>query len=80
MRRDILEYIEGKEDLKNYLRLQPIWYRRLSRRPQEIKKMETDAAYFFKKSIPDRVSQLTNGVQMASMMMSMFQAMNSGSS
>jgi len=67
--------IEGKEDLQKYLRLQPIWYRRLTRNPHEIQKMETEAVYFFKKSIPHRVSQITNGVQMASMMISMFQAM-----
>ncbi|PLT27702.1 YlbE-like family protein [Peribacillus deserti] len=76
MRKDVLEMIEGNEDLKNYLRLQPIWYRRLTRNPHQIQKMETEAVYFFKKSIPDRVSQLTNGVQMASMMISMFQTMN----
>ncbi|MBM7692391.1 hypothetical protein JOC77_001821 [Peribacillus deserti] len=76
MRKDLFEIIEGKEDLKKYLRLQPIWYRRLTRNPQQLQKMETEAAYFFKKSIPDRVSQLTNGVQMASMMISMFQTMN----
>ncbi|WP_026692156.1 YlbE-like family protein [Peribacillus kribbensis] len=78
MRSDILSVLEGNQDLKTYLRLQPVWYRRLTRNPREIRKMETEAVYFYKKSIPDRVAQLTNGVQMASMMLSMFQSMNTG--
>ncbi|WP_153124273.1 YlbE-like family protein [Peribacillus tepidiphilus] len=77
MRQDIYKVIQGNEDLKKYIRTQPIWYRRLSRNPQELEKMETEAKYFFKKSIPHHVSKLSDGVQMASLMMNMFQAMNS---
>ena len=78
MRQDIFELIEADEDLLNFLRQQPIWYRRLSRNPQEFDLFNTESKYFFKKSIPDRVHQLSNSVQMASMMVSMFQSMNSG--
>ena len=78
MRQDIYELIEADEDLLNFLRQQPIWYRRLSRNPQDFELFSTETKYFFKKSIPDRVNQLSNSVQMASMMVSMFQSMNSG--
>jgi hypothetical protein len=76
LRQDIYSVIEKSEDLKNYLRLQPIWYRKLMRNPQLLASMETEATYFFKKSIPHRISKFSDGVQIASMMMSMFQAMN----
>jgi len=77
----VYEQIQGNEDLQNFLRQQPMWYKRLSRNPQDLAVFETEAKYFFKKSIPDRVLQLSNSVQMASMMVSMFQSMsmNSGS-
>jgi len=79
MRQDIYELIAEDEDLKKFLRLQPIWYRRLMRNPQEFEKLETEAVFFYKKSIPHRVSKFADGVQMASMMMHMFQAMRTPS-
>lgn len=75
MRQDIYEWIKGNDDQLNYLRLQPIWYRKLTRNPQEIEKLGTEAVYHFEKSIPHRVGQLTNGVQVASMMLNMIQTM-----
>jgi len=76
LRQDVYNYIKDNEDYLKYLRLQPIWYRKLSRNPQEFEKLGTDAAYHFQKSIPHRVNQLTNGVQVASMMLGMLQNMN----
>ncbi|WP_019242431.1 MULTISPECIES: YlbE-like family protein [Bacillus] len=75
MRQDLYEWIKGNEDQLKYLRLQPIWYRRLMRNPHEIEKLGTESVYHFEKSIPQRVSQLTNGVQVASMMLNMIQTM-----
>jgi hypothetical protein len=80
MRRDVLDYLEQKKELKQFLREQPQWYRTLSRNPQEIKALEIAALHYYKRTIPHHVEKFTNGVQMASMMMSMFQAMNSQSS
>lgn len=77
MRQDVYEAIAADADLLKFIRLQPIWYRRLMRNPEELEKMKTEAAYFFKKSIPHRVSKFADGVQLAAMMMTMFQSMNS---
>ena len=49
------------------------------RNPHHIEQLETEARYFFKKSIPDRISKFTESVQVASMMLHMFQAVNSRS-
>ncbi|RFU71149.1 hypothetical protein D0469_04215 [Peribacillus saganii] len=76
MRQDLYKLIEGNEDMQKFLRVQPFWYRKLSRRPHLISKMETEAKFYFEKSIPHRVSKFSEGVQMASMMVHMFQAMN----
>ncbi|MBA9024990.1 MULTISPECIES: YlbE-like family protein [Bacillaceae] len=80
MRQDIYEVIKENEDLLKLVRMQPYWYRKLMRNPQLLEKLDTDAAFFFKKSIPDRVSKFSDGVQFASMMMNMFQAMKTPSS
>lgn len=80
MRQDIYEVIKENEDLLKLLRMQPYWYRKLMRNPQMLEKLDTDAVFFFKKSIPDRVSKFSDGVQFASMMMNMFQAMKTPSS
>ncbi|MDQ0217200.1 hypothetical protein ELQ35_08295 [Peribacillus cavernae] len=79
MRQDVFELINGNQDLKMYIRLQPFWYRALMRNPHQLDKMETEAAYFFKKSIPHRVTKFSDGVQMTSMLLHMFEAMNTQS-
>ncbi|MGX1264766.1 hypothetical protein RKD55_002570 [Rossellomorea marisflavi] len=77
MRSDIIEYIHASDDLKRYLRDAPQWYRTLSRNPDQLEKFEIASIHHFEKTIPHRVQKFSNGVQMASMMISMFQAMNS---
>jgi YlbE-like protein len=75
MRQDIYELIEIDADLLKFLRSQPMWYRKLMRNPHQLELFETEAAYFLEKSIPHRVSKLSDSVQFASMMLNMFQAM-----
>ncbi|KQL18969.1 YlbE-like family protein [Cytobacillus solani] len=79
MRQDIANYVGKNKQLKNFIREQPIWYRKLSRNPQEIQSLEVAALNYYKNTIPHKVEKFSNGVQMASMMMGMFQAMNSQS-
>jgi hypothetical protein len=49
------------------------------RNPHEVDVFETEAKYYFEKSIPHRVSKFSESVQVASMMLHMFQAMNAPS-
>lgn len=79
MRQDIANYVGQNKQLQNFIREQPIWYRKLSRNPQEIQTLEVAALNYYKNTIPHKVEKFSNGVQMASMMMGMFQAMNSQS-
>ncbi|MCA1053390.1 YlbE-like family protein [Rossellomorea aquimaris] len=76
MRAEIIEYIHSNEELKMFLREMPEWYRTLSRNPNELEKFEIASINYFQKTIPHRVQKFSNGVQMASMMISMFQTMN----
>lgn len=76
MRIEIFEYLQERTDLKEFIRQQPIWYRKLSRNPQDLQSFETASLHYFRKTIPDHVEKFSNSVQMASMMIHMFQAMN----
>ncbi|GKU82356.1 YlbE-like family protein [Niallia sp. NCCP-28] len=76
MRPTIKEYISQSPELQKFIREQPQWYRELSRNPNELEAFEVASLHYYKKTIPDHVAKFSNGVQMASMMVSMFQAMN----
>ncbi|MEH7334910.1 YlbE-like family protein [Neobacillus drentensis] len=75
MRKDVLEYLESQKDLKQFVREQPLWYRKLSRNPFDLQSLEVASLHYYRKTIPDQVEKFSNSVQMASMMYSMFQAM-----
>jgi hypothetical protein len=76
LRAEVLEYIYSKNDLKQFIREQPAWYRRLSRHPEELNQFEIASLNYYKRTIPHRVDKFNNGLQMASMMMGMLQNMN----
>lgn len=77
MRMEVAAYILQQPMLKKYLREQPYWYRKLSRDPNQLQNFEISSLHYFKKTIPDQVEKFSNGVQMASMMLGMLQAMKS---
>ena len=79
MRKDVLEHIQERKDLVEFIRAQPHWYRKLARNPKEIYSMEIAALHYYEKTIPHQVQRFSNGVQMASMMMHMFANLNSKS-
>ncbi|PMC38319.1 hypothetical protein CJ195_07560 [Bacillus sp. UMB0899] len=75
MRKDVQEYIRANEERIKFIREQPHWYRKLSRNPDELDSMELNMMNYYQKTIPHRVQQFHNSVQMASMMIAMFQSM-----
>ena len=76
MRREIMEYLEGQKELKDFIREKPYWYRKLSRNPYDLQSLHIASLNHYRKTIPHQVEKFSNGVQMASMMFNMFQAMN----
>ncbi|MBS4177241.1 YlbE-like family protein [Lederbergia citrea] len=77
MREEILQYIYSKNELKQFIREQPYWYRKLAREPESLEQFEIASLHYFKKTIPHRVEKFSNGLHMASMMMGMLQSLNS---
>lgn len=76
MRKEVMAYLEGQRDLKQFVREQPHWYRKLSRNPFDLEALEIASLHYYKRTIPHQVEKFSNGVQMASMMLHMFQSMN----
>lgn len=76
MRMDMMEYIKADPDLIKFLREQPNWYRKLGRNPNDLQAFQISSLHYHGKTIPHKVEKFSNSVQMASMMMSLFQAMN----
>ncbi|MDQ0860261.1 YlbE-like family protein [Bacillus sp. V2I10] len=75
MRKEIQEMIAADNELKKFLREQPYWYRKLARNPQDTESMKLAMMNYYQKTIPHKVAQFSNSVQMASMMLGMFQSM-----
>lgn len=75
MRKEVSEYLENQKDLKQFIREQPLWYRKLSRNPYDLQAMEVASLHHYKRTIPHQVEKFSNSVQMASMMFHMFQSM-----
>lgn len=76
MRKEIMQYINSNQELKQFLREQPYWYRKLSRDPEAIEEFQIASLHYYKKTIPHRVEQFSNNLHMASMMMHLLQSLN----
>ena len=76
MRIDVYTYLQKNRELIEFLREQPIWYRKLSRDPSQIENLKIAALHYYQKTIPHQIEKFSSGVQMASMMVSMFKIMN----
>ncbi|TYR82608.1 hypothetical protein FZC66_03160 [Priestia megaterium] len=77
MRKNVYEYIQSKPKLNDFIREQPMWYRRLTRDPDQVEKFELASMQYYKQTIPDKVEKFSNSIQMANMMFHMFQSMKS---
>ncbi|AZB42811.1 hypothetical protein CEF21_11175 [Bacillus sp. FJAT-42376] len=75
MRKEIQDYIQSKPEITSFIREQPQWYRKLSRNPQAQEEMNLAMMNYYQKTIPHKVAQFSNSLQMASMMLGMFSSM-----
>ncbi|WLR43647.1 YlbE-like family protein [Bacillus carboniphilus] len=71
MRKDVLDYIYENPDIIRYLRENPHWYRVINRNPQSLEQLQIEMMNAYEKTIPHMVSNFSNSVEMAKMMMGM---------
>lgn len=75
MRKEVQEHIRANKDLQRFIREQPQWFRKLARNPNDLASLEINMMNYYQKTIPHKVQQFSNSIQMASMMIGMFHAM-----
>lgn len=49
MRKEVQEFISANEERKRFIREQPIWYRRLSRKPDDLSSFQLEMMNFYEK-------------------------------
>lgn len=77
MRKEVRVYLASRPDLKQFIRDYPMWYRRLSRNPNDINELEQQAKVYFGKTFPQKVERLQNNLNMTMMLIEMFRTMGS---
>lgn len=78
MRKDILEYIDASKNMKEFIRENPIWYRKLTRNPYQQDTLQMAAMNYFQQTIPHKVAKLNDSIQLANMLFYMYQGMKAG--
>ncbi|WP_413379989.1 YlbE-like family protein [Alkalihalobacillus sp. 1P02AB] len=72
MRVELQQLLAEKPELRQFMRQNPIWYRKLTRNPNQIPELEKEANYFYGKTLPQRVEKMQNNLGLAMMMIEMF--------
>jgi hypothetical protein len=75
MRTNVLHYIKSRPELIQFVRQNPIWYRKLSRNPELIDTIEKEAKYFYGKTFSQKVNKFQQNIQMASFLLGFLQQM-----
>ncbi|MED3647880.1 YlbE-like family protein [Halalkalibacterium halodurans] len=74
MRREVIHVMETNPELKRFCRQHPIWYRRLSRDPQQLAELQKEANYFFGRTFGQRVDRVQKNLGMIMMLIEMLRA------
>ncbi|SDM62459.1 YlbE-like protein [Fictibacillus solisalsi] len=78
MRREIIDYLHSRPDLKFFMREQPKWYRDLSRNPMLLEVMVKEADVFFGRTFGQRIDKFHNQVKTVGLMMDFLSMMGKG--
>ncbi|MGP4040416.1 YlbE-like family protein [Gracilibacillus sp. D59] len=71
MEPETYRFIQQREDLWQFIRLNPEWYRYLTRNPNRIGELELQAKQFYGKTLPQRMEKAQQNMQMIRLLMQM---------
>lgn len=71
MRKEMQEYLKQRQDLKQFIRHNPIWYRYLSRDPQSLSQLENEVKVYNGMTIPQKLDRFQSNLNMAMMLLDM---------
>ncbi|MCF6136982.1 YlbE-like family protein [Pseudalkalibacillus berkeleyi] len=72
MRREIIDYLDQRPDLKYMIREQPDWYRKLSRNPASIQELDEEAKTFYGQTFGQRIDKLSGQIESISRLVQLF--------
>lgn len=73
MRKELYFHIKNNEKLRDYLRMHPYWYRKLGRDPESWNEFKYEAKQYYGQTIPQRIEKINHQLQLAMMLLQMFQ-------
>lgn len=76
MRKEVYDWIRSNPELHHYLRMNPVWYRRLGRDPETMELLVKESKVYFGKTLSQRVDQIHKNMNLAMMMIEMMREMN----
>lgn len=76
VRKEVYDRIRSSPELHHYLRMNPVWYRRLGRDPEMVEKMVQESKVYYGKTISQRVDQIHKNMNFAMMMIDMMRQVN----
>ncbi|WP_077622132.1 YlbE-like family protein [Sediminibacillus massiliensis] len=75
MQPTLMQYLMDRKDLRHFIRMNPLWYRMLTRDPSLITQLEKEAKVFYGKTVPQKIERISSQMQMVSMLIQMAGAM-----
>ncbi|WP_430786152.1 YlbE-like family protein [Virgibacillus flavescens] len=61
-------YLKSKPSLLRFVRLNPVWYRYLSRDPSRVMEIEKEAKKFYGKTLPQKFERASSQISMMKML------------
>ncbi|OIJ17720.1 hypothetical protein BKP45_19310 [Anaerobacillus alkalidiazotrophicus] len=71
MRQEVRLYLNQRPELKQYVRIHPVWYRYLSRDPQALLQLESEVKQFYGRTFPQKLERFHSNLNMAMMLLEM---------
>ncbi|MBM7552879.1 YlbE-like family protein [Thalassobacillus pellis] len=78
MQPEVYQFLKNNEERIAFIRLNPEWYRKLTRDPTQYMKFDKEMKYFFGKTSIQRIERIGNQLQMMNMLIHMAKAMKDG--
>ncbi|MFB5660697.1 YlbE-like family protein [Alteribacillus sp. HJP-4] len=69
MHAHIFQNIQNKPEYRSYLRLHPVWYRRLNKHPEDLPAFINEAKQYHGLTIPQRIERWQKNAEMAMMLL-----------
>ncbi len=72
MRKEIIDYLDQRPDLKFIVREHPDWYKKLSRNPAAIQELENEAKFFYGQTFGQKIDRLHGQIETVSRLVQLF--------